>query len=324
MNRRGFLTGTGLAILAAPLASEAQQAGQLRRIGFMAPPAGPIHVEQAFRQGLREHGWIEGQNLAIEWRFAAGKNERFTDFATEFVRLNVDLIVTGGPHAALAAQQATKAIPIVMVGVGHAVELGLVASLARPGGNITGMTLMAHDLSGKALQLLHEAVPEASRIAVLRMSGKMNDHGVAVTEAAARSLGVHLSVHQVQGPADFDRAFATMVKERAQALVALSNAMFLVERRQIAALAAKHRLPAIGHTKEFVEAGGLLGYGDDVAESARRAAFYVDRILKGARPADLPIERPTKFELAVNLRTARALGLTIPPSVLLRADEVIQ
>jgi ABC-type uncharacterized transport system substrate-binding protein len=268
-----LLMAAGLLFL--PLRAPAQPPAKVARVGYMAPPAGPIHVEQAFLQGLREHGWIEGRNMTIEWRFAAGQDDRFAGFATDLIRQGADVIVTGGNAATRAAQEATATIPIVMVGVGNAVEAGFVASLARPGGNITGMSLAG--LNSKRLELLKEAV----------------------------------------------LAFAAMAKDAVEALLTQGAPMFLVERSRIAALALKYRLPTIGHTKEFVDAGGLLGFGADVPESARRAAFYVDRILKGTPPGNLPVEEPTKFELAVNLGTAKTLGLAIPPSILLRAQHVV-
>jgi putative tryptophan/tyrosine transport system substrate-binding protein len=275
-----LLMAAGLLFL--PLRAPAQPPAKVARVGYMAPPAGPIHVEQAFLQGLREHGWIEGRNMTIEWRFAAGQDDRFAGFATDLIRQGADVIVTGGNAATRAAQEATATIPIVMVGVGNAIEAGFVASLARPGGNITGMSLAG--LNSKRLELLKEAVLEQSR------SGR-----------------------RVRGDG----------KDSVEALLTQGAPMFLVERSRIAALALKYRLPTIGHTKEFVDAGGLLGFGADVPESARRAAFYVDRILKGTPPGNLPVEEPTKFELAVNLGTAKTLGLAIPPSILLRAQHVV-
>jgi putative tryptophan/tyrosine transport system substrate-binding protein len=314
-----LLMAAGLLFL--PLRAPAQPPAKVARVGYMAPPAGPIHVEQAFLQGLREHGWIEGRNMTIEWRFAAGQDDRFAGFATDLIRQGADVIVTGGNAATRAAQEATATIPIVMVGVGNAVEAGFVASLARPGGNITGMSLAG--LNSKRLELLKEAVPKASRIALLRTSDRLSDQAVRVTQEAARVLRVRLFVYEVESRADLDGAFAAMAKDSVEALLTQGAPMFLVERSRIAALALKYRLPTIGHTKEFVDAGGLLGFGADVPESARRAAFYVDRILKGTPPGNLPVEEPTKFELAVNLGTAKTLGLAIPPSILLRAQHVV-
>lgn len=325
----GLVVALSTTVLCSPFPLGAQPPAKIPRIGFMSPAAGPIHVEAAFLEGLREHGWVEGQNIAIEWRFSAGRDDRFPALAVDLLRLNVDLLVTGGNAAILAAQQATKTIPIVMVGGCCAVEAGFAASLARPGGNVTGMTLFGHDLSGKRLELLKQAVPKASRFAVLTISSKVMGqdklvpYGLSVTEAAARSLGVRLSVHEVEGLADFARAFDAMTRDRAQALLAMGSPLFFVERKDLAALARKHRLPAMGHASEFAEAGGLMAYSESVAETARRAGYYVDRILKGARPGDLPIERPTKFELAVNLGTAKALGITLPQSLLQRVDRAI-
>ncbi len=304
-------------------AAPAQPSAKVARVGYMAPPAGPTHVEEAFLQGLREHGWSEGRNLTIEWRFTAGQDDRFAGFAMDLAHRGVDVIVTGGPAATRAAQQATATIPIVMVGVGGAVEAGFIAGLARPGGNVTGPTLAGMDLYGKRLELLKEAVPKVSRIALLRPRDRMADRGVGVTQNSARTLGVRLFVYKVQDKADLDSAFAAMARDSVEAVLAQGHALFHVERARIAALALKHRLPSMGHTKEFVDAGGLLGFGDDIPESARRAAFYVDRILKGTPPSSLPVEQPTKFELAVNLGTAKTLGLTIPPALLLQAQHVV-
>ena len=306
-----------------PVEVPAQPSARTARVAFMSPAPARIHVEEAFLEGLRQHGWIEGRNLTMEWRFAAGEDDRFAGFAADLLRRGVDIIVAGGNAATLAAKQTTTTVPIVMVGAGYAVETGLVASLARPGGNITGMSLAVYDLNGKRLELLREAVPKASRIALLRGPDQLSEEGARIAQRAATALGVRLFVYEVKSSADLDGAFAAMAKDAVHAVLAQPHTMFFVERARIAALALKYRLPSIGHIKEFVEAGGLLGYGDDVPESARRAAFYVDRILKGTPPGDLPVEQPTRFELAANLATAKTLGLTIPPSLLLRAQHVV-
>jgi putative ABC transport system substrate-binding protein len=332
MDRRAFLARTGAVLLAAPFAAEAQQAGKVARIGFLV--TGSLESREAraildaFRQGLRERGYVEGQNIVIEYRSADGKIERLPGLAIELVRLKVDLIIAGNTPMARAAQQATTSIPIVGSVMGDPVGDGLVASLARPGGNITGLTFLGPELVPKRLGLLKEALPRVSRVAALWHPGSFGDRTIRdmlkETEAAARTLGVQLQLVEVRGPDDFDRAFSTMTKERTEALVQVPSTMLFNERRHIVALVTKHRLPSMFHAREFVELGGLISYGASITDLYRRAATYVDKILKGARPADLPVEQPTKFELVINLKTAKALGLTIPQSLLLRADEVIQ
>jgi putative ABC transport system substrate-binding protein len=332
MDRRAFLARTGAVLLAAPFAAEAQQAGKVARIGFLV--TGSLESREAraildaFRQGLRERGYVEGQNIVIEYRSADGKIERLPGLAIELVRLKVDLIIAGNTPMARAAQQATTSIPIVGSVMGDPVGDGLVASLARPGGNITGLTFLGPELVPKRLGLLKEALPRVSRVAALWHPGSFGDRTIRdmlkETEAAARTLGVQLQLVEVRGPDDFDRAFSTMTKERTEALVQVPSTMLFNERRNIVALVTKHRLPSMFHAREFVELGGLISYGASITDLYRRAATYVDKILKGARPADLPVEQPTKFELVINLKTAKALGLTIPQSLLLRADEVIQ
>ncbi len=319
-------------LLAAPLAATAQQAAKIARIGYLAPNlvANP-HLPEAFRQGLRDLGYVEGRNVVIEYRDAEGKRERFPALAAELVALKVDVIFVGGStQATLAAMQATKTIPIVFTGVGDPVTSGLVTNLARPGGNVTGFSGLGPELVGKRLELLTQAVPGVSRVAVLSRPGALGERTdkdmLKGVEVAARALGVQLQFVEARGrgPEDFDRAFSDMTRARAGALTVLPSAMFLTERRRLVALAAKNRLPAVYTSREFVDAGGLMAYGANVADVFRRAATYVDKILKGAKPGDLPVEQPTKFELVINLKTAKALGLTIPPSLLQRADEVIQ
>jgi putative ABC transport system substrate-binding protein len=326
MNRRAFLAGTGAVLLAAPLAAEAQQTGNVWRIGLLgssSPEASRIW--EGFFQGLRELGYVEGQNFLIEGRFYGERTERLPALAAELVRLNVDVIVTQGPPAPEAAQRATSTIPIVMAVHQDPVGSGLVASLARPGRNVTGLSFLSPELVGKRLQLLKEAVPGLSRVAVLSNPAHPT---VALelreAEVAARSLKVRLQVLEARAPSDFASAFSAMAKARAGGLFVVGNLMFFSERTRIVELAAQSRVPAIYPGKEFADAGGLMAYGPNVRESYRRAATYVDRILKGAKPADLPVERPTKFELVINLKTAKALGLTIPPSLLRRADAIIQ
>ena len=321
MDRRAFIAGTGAVLLPAPLAAEAQQAGKVFRIGVLGVgPAGLL------RQSLREVGYVEGLNLAIEWRDAEGKTERFGDLAAELVRLKVDVLVAANPAATLAAKRSTASIPIVMVNTPDPVQLGLVVSLGRPGGNVTGTTTLSADLSIKQLELLKEAVPRAARIAVLsNPSNPWHPLALKGVEAGARSLAVQLQIVAVRGPEEFDNAFATMTRERAGAVLVLADPMTFFHRTRLTDLAAKRRLPAIyGGSRGYVDAGGLMYFWAYQADLYRRVASYVDRILKGAKPSDLPVEQPTKFELVINLKTAKALGLTIPPSLLLRADEIIQ
>ena len=283
----------------------------------------------AFRRcisaGLRGLGYIEGQNIALEERWAEGRFDRLPFLAAELVRLNVDIIVTASTQAAQAVQQVTRSIPIVMTIVSDPVESGLVSSLARPGGNVTGLSLMHPDLSGKRLVLLKEVIPKLSRVAVLcNLSNPIIPPLLRETEAAARTLGVQLQVVEVHGPTEFDSAFGDMTRGRAGALVVLPDGIFQNERRRIAALAVKSRLPAMYAWGEAVDDGGLMAYGASVLDILRRAATYVDKVLKGTKPADLPVEQPLKFELVINLNAAKQIGLTIPPNVLARADRVIK
>jgi putative ABC transport system substrate-binding protein len=271
---------------------------------------------------------VEGQNIVIEYRAADSKIERYAGLATELVRLPVDLIVAPNTAAGRAARHATTTIPIVTIVMGDPVGDGLVASLGRPGGNLTGTTFLGPELAAKRLELLKEALPSVSRVAALLHPGvyaeRTTSAMVQETEAAARTLGVHLLLVEVRGPDELDRAFATMISAHADALIVLPSPMLYTERRRLVDLAARHRLPAMYQAREIVELGGLIAYGASIPELWRRAATYVDRILKGAKPADLPVEQPTKFELVINLKTAEALGLTIPPILLYQADKVIQ
>jgi putative ABC transport system substrate-binding protein len=330
MERRTFMAMLTGGLLAAPLAAEAQQAAKIARIGYLAGNLSlSPHMHEAFRQGLRDLGYVEGRNLVIEYRDAEGKPERLPALAAELVALKVDVIVTGGgTPTALAAKQATRTLPIVFAFAADPVTSGLVTSLARPGGNITGLSILTTELVGKCLELLKQAVPGVSRVAVLWSPGALGERTekdmLKGADVAGRALGVRLQFVEARGPADFDRAFADMTKARTGALTVLPSAMFVNERRRLVDLAAKNRLPAVYPWREFVDAGGLMSYGPNVADLFRRAATYVDKILKGAKPADLPVEQPTKFELVINLKTAKALGLTIPPSLLGRADEIIQ
>jgi ABC-type uncharacterized transport system substrate-binding protein len=328
IDRRAFLAGAA-ALLAAPLAAETQQADKVARIGYLGTRRGVSpHLPEAFRQGLRDLGYVEGRNVVIEYRNSEGKNERLPALAAELVALKVDVILAAATPHALAAKQATRTIPIVFAATGDAVADGLVASLARPGGNITGLSFFTPELVGKRLELLKQTVPGVSRIAVLWNPGGLGESTekdvLKRAEVAARAIGVQLHFVEARGPADFDRVFSDMTRARAGALTVLTSAMLFEERKRLVDLVAKNRLPAVYPWREFVDAGGLMAYGPDLADLFRRAATYVDKILKGAKPGDLPVEQPTKFELVINLKTAKALGLTIPPSLLQRADQVIE
>ena len=317
---------------AVPLAGEAQQPTKIARIGYLVTgslesPETRVTLD-AFRQGLRERGYVEGQNIVIEYRSAAGKLEQFPTLASELARLKVDLIVAVNTPAARAARQATTVIPIVTPVMGDPLRDGLVASLARPGGNITGLTFLGPELVVKCLDLLKQALPRVSRVAAIWHPGAYAEHTTRTmlqeAEAGARTLGVQLQLVEVRGPDELDRAFSTMTRERAEAVFVFPSAIFFNERRRIVDLAARHRLPAMYQAREFVELGGLIAYGASIPDLFRRSATHVDKILRGAKPADLPVEQPTKFELAVNLKTAKALGLTIPQPVLLQADQVLE
>jgi putative tryptophan/tyrosine transport system substrate-binding protein len=307
----------------------AQPAGKMPRVGYLTSwsdsDPGRQRGLEAFRQGLRELGYVEGQNIAIESRSAEGKDDRLPALAADLVRSKVDVIVAASGAATRAVQQTTRTIPIVMSLVNDPVGSGLVASLARPGGNVTGLTIMAPDLSGKRLQLLKEVVPKVSRVALLRNPDNPADAAMLrEAEAAAQALGVRLQILKTRTPQEIEGAFAAMIRERAGAFLMLSDAIFFTQRRQIAELAAKGRLPSISGGSDYPDAGGLMGYGANLSDLERRAATFVDRILKGAKPGDLPVAQPTKFDLVINLRTAKAIGLTIPPSLLQRADRIIE
>jgi putative tryptophan/tyrosine transport system substrate-binding protein len=326
IDRRAWLVGTA-GFLALPSHARAQPPTTVRRIGYLEPGATASDAPffEAFRQGLRDRGWVEGQSVAIEVRAAEGKYERLPGLAAELVRLKVDVIFAVGTPAAVAAQRATTAIPIVIGRVADPVGSGLVASLARPGGNITGWTHQGRELREKLLDLIKETVPAATRIGALWNPANPN-HGPSLRsiEAAAQTLAVELHLSGVSKPEEIEGVFSLLGRSRAQALIVFQDGMFLARGSQIVALAARNRLPAMYATTELVRAGGLMGYGVNLIEMYRGGASFVDKILRGAKPADLPIEQPTKFELVVNLRTAKALGLRIPPAVLARADEVIE
>jgi putative ABC transport system substrate-binding protein len=330
MDRRRFLVTSLAGALAAPLAVGAQKAGPMPRVGWLSlfsgsDPAARRAVD-LFRQALRELGYVEGQSVAIEYRWAEGKSERLLDLAAELARMKVDVIVTnGGVPPAQAAERATKAIPIVFSGTVDPVAAGLVASLARPGGNITGPSFISDQLIGKGLELLREVVPTVTRVAALwNPSNPGNIHQLRGAEAAAAASGVRLLSVEARGRAEIDRAFVAMAREGAGALLVLMDGIFYDQRERIAALAAKNRLPAVYGFSVFAEAGGLMSYAASRSDSYRQTAVYVDKILKGAKPSELPVELPTKFELVINLKTAKALGLTIPPSLLARADQIIE
>jgi len=311
----------------APLTAEGQQAG-VPRVGYLGNSSPSLEVDllDAFRQGLREFGYTEGQNIIIEYRWAEGKYDRFPGLLADLVRLKVDAIVTAGTPGALAAKRATKTIPIVMAVAGDAVGTGLVASLAHPGGNVTGSTTIVQELEGKRLELLKEVVPRLSRVAFLsNPTNPLSPIILKQTQLAAPALRLRLEpIVEVKGVSELERAFATISKVRPDALIMVADRFLLAERTRIVEFAEKHRLPTMYPYREMVRDGGLMSYSPSYPDSFRRAAKYIDKILKGTKPADLPVEQPTKFELVINLKTAKALGLTIPQSLLVRADEIIQ
>jgi putative ABC transport system substrate-binding protein len=323
-----LLVTLALALLMAPVVADAQPAAKVPRIGFFSTdsPASEVarYYLEAFRQGLRELGYVEGQNIAIEERFAAWRDERLAELAAELVRLNVEVIVTQAAPATQAARHATGIIPIVFTNVNDPVGQGIVASLARPGANVTGLSTLSSPISGKRLELLKEAVPEVARVAVF-WNAANPAFALMLREmpSAAQALGLQLQSLEVQSPDDLDRAFEVAIGERADSLVVLPGTP-MRSPTQVVDFAATHRLPAMYTERARVEAGGLMSYGPNYREISRRAAIYVDKILKGTKPADLPVEQPTKFEFVVNLKTAEALGLTIPPLLLFQADEVIR
>jgi putative ABC transport system substrate-binding protein len=326
MDRRAFLAGAGGVLLAAPLAVQAQPARTVPRVGFLfygAPGASP-EIE-AFRQGLRDHGYVEGQNITIEYRFANGRVGQLPELAAELARSKLDVIVAPGTPAAMAAKKATSTIPIVFAGVADAVGAGLAATVARPGGNTTGLTSMSAELGGKRLELLKVVAPKASRVAVLyNPADRSNVLVLKELQESAPALGLTLHPLAVRGPGEFEGAFAAMARERSHALFGAAGALTTEHRRTLVDLAARSRVPAMWGERQFVEAGGLMSYAVNFYDEVRRAAAYVDKILRGVRPADLPVERPTQFELVINLKTAKALGLKIPPSLLARTDRIIE
>ena len=327
ITRRELMKNAVAAVVAGPLAATAQPASKVWRIGYLgnSSPSLESNLVEAFRRGLRELGYVEGQNIIIEYRWAEGKYDRFPRFVAELVRLRVDVIVTAGTPATLAAKQASTTTPIVMAVAGDALGAGLVSSLARPGGNVTGLSTLLPELEGKRLQLVKQVVPKLTHLAVLTNPGNpFTTINWRDMQIAAQALHIKLQPVEVREPEDFDRAFATMARERPEAFTIIGDRFLLTHRKRIVEFAAKSRLPAIYPYGEFVQDGGLMAYGPSYPAMFQRAAVYVDKILKGVKPADLPVEQPTKFELVINLKTAKALGLTIPPSLLARADEIIQ
>ena len=326
----GLIIICTFSLLMAPLAAKAQPPGKRWRIGYLSPyhPASPIDVArfEAFRRGLLVFGYVEGQNILIEYRSSEGKDHQFFDLAVELVRLKVDVIVTGGSTpATVAAKNVTKTIPIVFGVTADPVGTGLVASLARPGGNVTGLSLLSPELGGKRLELLKEAGLPLSQVAVLfNPANPAFEPQWREMSAAGVALGIPLQPVEVRDATEFEDGFRAMARERVTALIGLQDPLFVSQRQQLVALAARTRLPMLSPWKEVTEAGGLMSYGANPSDLFRRAAGYVDKILKGAKPADLPVEQPMKFELVINLKTAEALGLTIPPTILFQAAEVIR
>jgi ABC-type uncharacterized transport system substrate-binding protein len=324
-DRRRFVTGLGL-LLASPLVAQAQPAGKVPRVGFLFYGSpGPAREIDAFRRGLRELGYIEGQNIGIEYRFASGQVERLPELAAELVRLKVDVIVAPATPAALAAKQATSRIPIVFAVVADAVGAGLIANFARPGGNITGLTSSSAELGGKRLELLKQVVARASRVAVLyNPADRSNVLVLKQLQDSVPTLGLTLQPLEVREPREFEGAFLAMTRERAHAMFGVAGALTNEHNKVLVDLAAKHRIPAMWGHRQFVDAGGLMSYAVNLYDQNRQAAVFVDKILKGAKPGDLPVEQPTRYELVINLKTAKALRLTVAQSLLLQADQVIE
>jgi len=328
IDRRTFLAGTGAVLLAAPVAAEAQQAGKVYRLGYLGVnrPEDLKHLLEALRLGLREHGWVEGQNLHTDYRWAEGVSDQLSRLADELVSLKVDILIAPTTQAIQAAKRATRDIPIIMVTANDPVGNGFVVSLARPAGNITGLTIdPGLEIGGKHIELLAQVIPHLSRVAVLvNPQNRSHERMSEAIRAAARAMGVKLQFFEARRPDEINVALMAASKERPGAMLTHSDGLFFGQRQRIADFAVRNRLPTIYPWREAAEAGGLVTYGTNPAYNFRRAASFVDRILKGAKPGDLPVEQPTKFELVINLKTAKALGLTIPPSLLGRADEVLQ
>jgi len=326
LRRRDFIALAGCAVAAPATVRAQEQATRIYRIGYLGSGIAYPDLQRVFQQGLRDLGWIEGQNYAIDYRFAEGQYDALPRLADELVRLGADVIIASPTPAALAARNATATIPIVGIGFDNPIENGLVASLARPGGNVTGLSYgVGPEIFGKDVELLREILPELRHVAVLsNPAGPNHAPMISNVKSAARALGVELLLLEANGPGEFEGAFAAMANERVGALFIFGDPMLGVHRARLAELAVQYRLPSMYTNRPHVEAGGLMCYGPSFSDLWRRAAAYVDKILKGARPADLPVEQPTKFELIINLRTAKAIGLEIPQSMLLRADEVIE
>jgi putative tryptophan/tyrosine transport system substrate-binding protein len=322
---RVFLCAMLIACLGVGESAEAQQPRKVPRLGVLAPgsrSAFSIRTE-AFREGLRELGYVEDQNIVVEYRYAEGKTDRFPELIAELIRRNVEVIVTASVAPVIAAKRASNTIPIVFAATNDPVASGLVASLARPGGNVTGLTNLSPDLDGKRLELLKETFPSVGRVAYL-WNPDAPTSGLPGMQATSPRLGVQLQPVDARSANDFDGAFEAALKERAQALITLPSPLFITHQKRIVEFARKSRLPAMYPFSDFVDSGGLMSYAPSLLENWRRVAIYVDKILKGAKPADLPVEQPTKFELVINLKTAKQIGLTIPPNILARADKVIR
>ncbi len=324
MRRREFITLLGGMVAAWPLGARAQQTAKLARIGFLTLATGPTPAIRGFQHGLQQLGYVEGQNLVLIYRWAAGRREQLADLASELLQLNVDVIASNSTEAILAVRDLNKNTPVVMVSISDPIGNNLVAGFARPGGNTTGVTLFSTELAGKRLELLKEVVPQLARVGLL----VQRDHPptatlITETQAAAQALSLALQVFEVR-PEEIIEGFGSMEKDRPDALIVQQTTSFTIHLQQIADLANSYRLPTVHQAGEFVQAGGLLALGPNIFALGERAAWYVDRILKGTKPADLPVEQPTKFELAINLKTARVLGLTVPPTLLSLADEVIE
>jgi putative ABC transport system substrate-binding protein len=326
MRRREFITLIGAAAAAWPLGANAQQIGKVYRIGFLwdGPGVFPDALE-AFRQGLRELGYVEGQNIAIEYRWAEGKPERMRELAEELVRLKVDVIMAPSSIYTGVAKRATSTIPIIFMSHADPLATGHVASLSRPGGNVTGLSLMMTETNVKGLELLKEAVPGLSRVAVIfDPATPSHGPGLKAVEDAGPALGLRIQSVAVRSATEYDEAFVAIVQEHADGVLVLSTPLFIAGAKRLAELAIMHKIPSLFGPKQHVQVGGLMSYSPDRADLWRRCAIYVDKILKGAKPADLPVQRPTKFELVINLKTAKVIGLAVPPSFILRADEVFE
>jgi putative ABC transport system substrate-binding protein len=325
ITRRAFISGWAGSVMLLPMAADAETPAKARRVGLMMStnPVAASHIVAAFADGLRELGHVEGKNVVFEYRWAEGKPERFSEMAADLVRQKVDVIVASSQAPALAAKRVTSTIPIVMVNATDPVEAGLVASLARPGGNVTGLSQqLTPEIRAKQVQLLKEALPKVYRVAVLRSPA--TTVGLREYEAAGQAFELRVQFVEIRGADDLGRAFAAMARDRVDALLVPGDILLFTERRRVAALALEHRLPGIYSLREFTEAGGFMSYSARLTEQFRRAAVYVDKILRGANPATLPVESPSQYELVINLKTAKALGLTIPQSLLIRADQLIE